>query len=438
MIRFTTIIRFATRTTALCGLSLFLAAPLAFAFDPNEGAEPIEPVTRSNPAYAQPAPNPMPKINFTDMQASAPVASAPVASAAIALPTFPPVDEETAQRAALELGTPQNPPVAGSGYIAPAPLIAFDQRQTPAEQPSDIPAAAPSVQSVPYVAAPEVAYAPAPEGEHIADATKRIASTIPSKIDMVSTGKKNKLSIKRITPDLQELATNKSKVETFDSTGLSIKVRRPGLDTNFELERAYNALMGGDTTQAIATYKNILTSEPKNEDALFGLASTYHRAGDIEQARPYYGELLKINPNHREGLNNFLVLMSDESPQESLAELDRLEERNPDFSPIPAQQAAVLAKLGYADQAREKMLRAIDLAPDNLTYKYNLAIMLDRQGHYTDAAALYRMLIDASLKGAKVPSTLDIMQKRLNYIATASVSAPASPPANVAPVSVGG
>jgi Flp pilus assembly protein TadD len=178
--------------------------------------------------------------------------------------------------------------------------------------------------------------------------------------------------------------------------------------------------MGGDSAQAIDTYKNILSTEPTNEDALFGLASTYHRLGNLESARPYYGRLLKINPTHREGLNNFLALVSDESPQEALAELERLEQRNPDFSPIPAQQSLVLAKLGYADQAREKILRAIELSPDNLTYKYNLAVMLDKQGRYADAGALYRLLIDASLKGQKIPASLDILQKRLNFITTAA------------------
>jgi tetratricopeptide (TPR) repeat protein len=144
--------------------------------------------------------------------------------------------------------------------------------------------------------------------------------------------------------------------------------------------------------------------------------------GDLDRARPYYAHLLKVNPNHREGLNNFLALVSAEAPQEALAELERLEQRNPDFSPIPAQQAALLSKNGYADQAREKMLRAIDLAPDNLTYKYNLAVMLDKQGNYTDASALYRLLIDASLKGQKIPAPLETIQKRLNFITAAETN----------------
>ena len=127
-----------------------------------------------------------------------------------------------------------------------------------------------------------------------------------------------------------------------------------------------------------------------------------------------------------QALNNFLVMVSDESPQEALAELERLEQRNPDFSPIPAQEAIRMDKMGYTNDAHAKMLRAIELAPENLTYKYNLAIMLDRQGNYADAGALYRLLIDAALKGEKIPSSLESLQKRLNFITTAAAAAPAS------------
>jgi Flp pilus assembly protein TadD len=287
--------------------------------------------------------------------------------------------------------------------------------QRPLENP--VPAAMPEP-----LAASSAPMAPAPQ---LSDASRDILSKFPSKINSaaaIKTAGKQKLSISRMSPDIKAIVAPDPKVESYDAAGLSIKVQRPGLDTNFELNRAYSALTAGDSQVAIETYKNILSTEPKNEDALFGLAATYHRIGDLEHARPYYAQLLKVNPNHREGLNNFLALVSDEAPQEALAELERLEQRNPDFSPIPAQEATVLNKLGYADQARDKMLRAIELAPDNLTYKYNLAVMLDKQGNYVDAGALYRLLIDASLKGQKIPASLEVIQTRLNFITTAAAA----------------
>jgi Flp pilus assembly protein TadD len=467
------------RSTALCSLGFMLIFPSkTLAFNPNEGAEPAPKkiIRRALPSTA-PLLAPQPRLNFSLMPRSEPVASEPVAtapvtptpeplvrlapvtiSAAVAPPiAYPPVDEATRMRAAQEMqamapaSTLVAPPIADArsmqpSYIARAPAVVFTPptsitappsiasahiappndnapRFTPIEQPNNPP---------PENAFSTTTLAPLPgttttlepaTAAPLSDTTKRILSGIPSHLNAPAKAPKGKLAIKRANPEVQDLAGAISKVESYDTVGLSIKVsRRSGLDTNYELNHAYAALMGGDSSQAIDVYKNILSVEPTNQDALFGVAATYHRSGDVERARPYYAQLLKINPNHREGLNNFLALMSDESPQEALAELDRLEERNPNFSPIPAQQALVLNKLGYTEQARQRLMRAIELAPENLTYKYNLAVILDRNGNHADAAALYRMLIDASLHGAPIPSSVDKLQRRLNFIASASPS----------------
>lgn len=324
----------------------------------------------------------------------------------------------------------QATPAMAPAVIAPAPVMAPAAPVTP--EPLATPLAAQPT-ALPYVAASEAvpvrvpAAAPAPIGapvvadaapaKELSDESRTILSHVPSQLDK-SKPVGAPVKMDRISPEIKEVLGHKADEETFESVGLSIKVRRPGLDTNYELNRAYNALMAGDTTAAIEVYKNILSVEPRNEDALFGLAATYHRTGQVDKARPIYGMLLQVNPNHREGLNNFLVLVSDESPEDALPELQRLEERNPEFSPIPAQIAIVLDKMGYVNDARDKMLRAMELSPENMTYKYNLAVMLDRQKQYADAAALYKELIDASLHGATVPASTEIMQKRLTYLVT--------------------
>ena len=356
---------------------------------------------------------------------------------------FPPVSSEVEQAAKALITPPATAiePVASSGTIAPIPTLdlppppaALTANDTPVALPQYTPpavAAASKVEPAPIAPAPVAANsdlvpvdvaAPltiAPPATKLSTQTKEILGTIPSAMGApAKAGKQTKLAVDRVSPEINAILGADVKEDQFESVGLSIKVRRPGLDANYELNRAYTALMGGDTSQAIAIYKDILSTDAKNEDALFGLAATHHRQGQLDKARPLYGALLKLNPNHREGLNNFLALVSDESPQDALPELERLEERNPDFSPIPAQTAIVLDTLGYKDLAREKMLRAIELAPDNLAYKYNLAVMLDRQGRYSDAGALYKLLIKAALQGEPVPATVQTMQKRLNYITT--------------------
>ncbi len=135
-------------------------------------------------------------------------------------------------------------------------------------------------------------------------------------------------------------------------------------------------------------------------------------------ARPLYGKLLALDPNNRDALNNFLVLLADEAPQEALAQLEKLETKNPGFSPIPAQMAVIYQKLGDSDKASEKMFRAISLAPENLTYRYNLAIMLDRQHKYDEAAKLYRQIIEANQRGDTTPGDITKIEERLTFIAS--------------------
>jgi Tfp pilus assembly protein PilF len=418
----------------LCALTL--PPQSAFSFDPYEGAEPaarpsaapsprlpstvpllntLPPIAFPEgttpyvpaPAVAQPMPEPMP-VNAALPQAM----PEPVAAA---IPNLPPVDPYVAQRAHQEMQ-------AAGSYIAPAPNFAPESLALP-PAPAPAPAMAPMadapapMDAMPTITGWSLEDPPlAPAMPALTDSSARILSALPKSKPHPST-KPGKLSVQRMSPDSQTLAAAPVKMDSYDSIGLSIAVARPGLDANYELNRAYTTLMGGQTSEALAIYKNVLTSDPKNQDALFGVASTYHRTGQIDKARPYYGELLRLNPDHREGLNNFLALISEEAPQEAMAELERLEQRNPGFSPIPARQAIILSRLGYGDAARERMLRAIEIDPNNMNYKYNLAVMLDREGYLADAVALYRLLIEASLRGEKLPASTDQLQKRMNFIA---------------------
>lgn len=445
----------ALRLTALYSIAVLAFAPsLVLAFNPNpeNTAQTATANNSSKPSHTYssgsgvstlrriefpPAgtPRQVPVENQTYAIAPASVASTSVAAntASPTTPQYPPTapnvakQSESTSQISLPPANIDSVQVARS-YVAPAPLPAPTTSTTASVPALPEPIGAdPSLASLPKIAFPplaESASAPvhvseAPVVKPMSESSKNILSAVPSKLDAAPKVKGGKLNVSRMTPELQSLVTTAPKVESFDAVGLSIKVQRPGLDTNYELNHAYTSLMGGDTSTAIAIYKNILGVESGNQDALFGLAATYHRVGELEKARPYYAQLLKLNPHHREGLNNFLSLVSDESPQEALAELERLEQRNPDFSPIPAQQAILLDKMGFYEQAREKMVRAMELAPENITYKYNLAVMLDRQGRYSDAGQLYRLLIDASLKGEKIPATIESLQKRLNFISTA-------------------
>lgn len=342
------------------------------------------------------------------------VTSAPPASAAMATTSLPDRPEfappaalrgKTAPVAVATIDTS-----AASGHVVelpPPPPLQDAQATTPQ---THVPSA-PAIHGGTEIVAASTPVSSPP----LSDESKRILDNVrPASQTPIEQAKRVKIG--RVSPEVIDIV--KKAEEVYESAGVSIRVSSAQLDVTTELERAYEALMAGNNEIAIRIYQEILQRNPSNEEALFGLAASYHRSGQIENARPLYGRLLAQNPNHREALNNFLMLVANESPRDALQELAKLEARNPAYSPIPAQMAILYDRLGEPEIARSKMLRAIEISPENWVYKYNLAIMLDRQGAYADAAAIYRELIKASLQGEKMPMDMKALQARLNYIAS--------------------
>lgn len=163
-------------------------------------------------------------------------------------------------------------------------------------------------------------------------------------------------------------------------------------------------------------YKSVLKRQPGQKLALFGLATTYHKEKQYAKARTFYHELLRRYPDFADGLNNFLLLLGEEEPAEALAQLDMLASRNPGFSAIPAQKALIHWKLGNYREAVTLFSDAIQLAPENLTYRYNMAVMLDEMGESLEAAKLYDQLLEHYRKGNSIPASPQRIQERLTFL----------------------
>ena len=262
--------------------------------------------------------------------------------------------------------------------------------------------------------------APSEPGEALSPKSRELLEKVSPSIAPKKTKPLKPLKVDH-TKDMQDLfKADEALGVGVQSEALGVKVggKAAKVNIDYELERAYNATISGQSEAAMLAYQAILDNAPNNTQALFGLATMYHRARQFDKARPLYSRLLTLDPQHRDGFNNFLVLLADEAPREALIELEKLETKNPGFSTIPAQIAVIYQKLGESDKAIGKMFRAVALAPENLTYRYNLAIMLDKQKNYDEAAKLYRQLIEASERGEKIPGNISNIQQRLTFISS--------------------
>ncbi len=205
-----------------------------------------------------------------------------------------------------------------------------------------------------------------------------------------------------------------------DEVGLNISIKQPGRSTVQTLQMAHDALTAGQTEGASALYKQVLEHDPQNKQALFGLAASYHKRGQLDQARDTYLQVLKLDEKYEPAINNMLMLAREEGPDEALQQLFKLEQSNPEFSPIPAQIGMLYFERNDLEQAAKYLTRAIILAPENLNYRYNLAVVLDKMGRTDQAARLYTQLIKAGAEGKELPESTDKIQERLTYIRSRS------------------
>lgn len=371
----------------------FASSPAPVPQAPMEAA-PAAPMV-SPPIVAEPAPMPAPVAEPSPTILPPP--PAPLETAIVPTPAPVPLAEPSA--ALPDYQQVSNPaPITPQPVIAPAPL-------TP------MPVAADESGSIPTV--PVI---PAEPG--LSPQSKAVLAKVPSGIDSPAKGSGKTVTMERVNPNVAAAlkADAPDDVQTYNQHGINIEIRRPGVNINRRLEQAYEASQHGESDVAISIYQEILSARPDNVEALFGLASTYHQTGRYTEAQALYERILTARPDHREALNNYLVLVGNESPADALQSLSQLQERNPDFSPIPAQMAILYDKLGNFEAAQASMIRAIDLAPDNLAYRYNFAVMLDRRGQQRKAAQIYRSLLKEADNGAALPASTQEIQKRLTFI----------------------
>lgn len=184
-----------------------------------------------------------------------------------------------------------------------------------------------------------------------------------------------------------------------------------------EKERmAYNASLIGQYEVAIQLYKAVLLSDPENSYAKFSLAIIYQKIGQYKQAKTLYYELLKSNADNQEEIvGNILSVLIEESPRDAIYLLSRLAVQNPKSPSILAQAAIANEKVKNYDQAISLFSKAIALDQDNISYKYNLAVIYDKTAQYEKALDLYSNVAkNYSDDNNTVP--FDQVQKRIESI----------------------
>lgn len=171
----------------------------------------------------------------------------------------------------------------------------------------------------------------------------------------------------------------------------------PKTDNN--LVQAYAALQSGKLDTARQYYSDAARNEPRNVNALLGLAAVAMQEGRTEDASRIYFDVLDLEPRNTYAQAGLIALMGRADPVASEARLKQLIDRTP--------AASLHFTLGnlYADQSRwseaqHAYFQAYQMESANPDYAYNLAVGLEHVGQPKLAANYYQRAVDqARVKG---------------------------------------
>jgi tetratricopeptide (TPR) repeat protein len=182
------------------------------------------------------------------------------------------------------------------------------------------------------------------------------------------------------------------------------------------LAQAYAALQSGQLDRARRDYSLVASAEPKNIDALLGLAAIAVRIGDSEEATRRYLRILEIDPRHALAQAGLISLLGRADLQAAESRLRHLISLEPS-----AYLYFVLGNL-YADQsqwaaAQHAYFQAHHLEPVNPDYAYNLAVALEHVSQPRLALGYYQRAVGLAAARGRANFSTSQAQERIGDLA---------------------
>ena len=183
--------------------------------------------------------------------------------------------------------------------------------------------------------------------------------------------------------------------------------------TNNTLERAYDALQQGRLEEAQRDYEQVLRSDPKNTDALLGIATIAATRGQTEQAHNFYQRALESDPNNTTAQAGIINTRGQSDPGQSESRLKTSLSSQPDSPALYFALGNLYAQQSRWNEAQQAYFRAYAGDPDNADFLFNLAVSLDHLHQNKLAAQYYQMALKtAETNGATRPVSFDRIQVR--------------------------
>lgn len=182
------------------------------------------------------------------------------------------------------------------------------------------------------------------------------------------------------------------------------KCPKAKIDEGLRLQQA------GRFDQAAKKYRQILSDDPKQPDALHLMGVIAHEVGNLDDAVELISESLRINPNNVSAINNLAGVLKDQQRlPEALEFYDAAIAAKPEQAFIHSNRGNVLKDLGRYDEALGSFQRALQLDPRSFAAHSNCGTVFKEQGQLGAAADCYRRALELNPKSSEALSNLGVV-----------------------------
>ncbi len=175
-----------------------------------------------------------------------------------------------------------------------------------------------------------------------------------------------------------------------------IRVTKAPLKVNPSLIKGFDAFNRGDLATAQLEYERAQKADPRNPDALHGLAAIALRQGRPEQAEQLYRRIAEADPQDTVAQAALINSRGQIDPNTAESRLKTLAAAQPELAAPHFSLGNLYARHGRWNDAQQSYFRAHTAEPDNPDILYNLAISLEHLRQNKLAAQYYGQAIAAA------------------------------------------
>ena len=150
---------------------------------------------------------------------------------------------------------------------------------------------------------------------------------------------------------------------------------------------------------------------------LFEQAIQYHQAGQLEQAKVKYQEILDMNPRHSDSSHLLgLVEYQNGNYAQAISYIQQAVLVDPEQSVFLNNLGNILKETGQLDQSLQAYRKALEINPDDAEIHNNLGVTLKEMGQLDQSLQAYRKALEINPQYVEVYNNLGNVLKEMDQL----------------------